>query len=1637
MNRSHKISKEDILCHFSGDSESLLDQVLDLKWVESLGYLAPQTPIDQPVSERGTAAALKASEGRVSEPSGGVVKDDPVSTPQGSPLSPPPIDTVSNDSPSGEVVLPTLARSTISISDSRADPFAIPVPEALPQRAEFERGLRSFRVRKPSNTEREFDVKSTIESLCDLSTVISVFKPKQELVFNAEILIDNCRAMDIWQEPLDDLLALIRRSKVFQVTNFCYLRDLQISTSRERAIPGGIGVQPRGAVGARGKNLLLIISDFADAAWQDRRDLIRGLADKYLVILVSVLQTRLWQNTRISWADWVRAQPGELNNYSLGPLDPDDDLDPGDLWLPILELTPHSLSSLSNLVLSRPKHAITATSLFRLTKGGGQKRVEEASLSREDILEKLQAFRQVADPEAFELLRRMVAIPLIFPLIRMIQARFTPKGRLEHIAHVLGTGLIQRAADIPRGYDFAPLVRETLLDIMPAHHVQETIQAVSDYIEDHCDVPGGLDAYLHNPEGRSALPAQAQVIANLSEKVLARVGIKPQQSRMATRISTPKGWTVDLAIWGPYGTRIYMLGRQGIACFRTDGTLVWQESWEADLEINHAFFRDETLCISVGNRSLEADMPGLRRVSIEWVLENVDSYKRSIVLDASLVGHRNGPEGDWIVEKVLSSTPYEPEENGHAARLPGRTHWTFPVKELFSLARVPGDLIEVGIPGTWQTYTKKGDLVGKAGGAYGCVPYRHPKLALRFWHDINGRRPSWTEHIESSSFMGVQLPYGNISRLPWHPELPILLSTDDEGARLHSFGAFLETKSREADGRQLPNLVEAWAKTPVPNPVSGMCFSQDGRDVWLATEDGVYETGETGYLTLITNIAGATAITTGQRRMVVGTRSSDLLGFVDPRMPKTVWASDAPVPGQVTSVSCLGPMLVCTTESHGSHVFFHNTRNTYFSTHLRDVHGVSSNVFSTGSALIGTAKGDLFWVQNDDGQVSSHLVRNLQCGSINEIAFMRERAIVAFATTRFELLITDLDFIPIISIRQHSPVVSTSFSADGAKLACLLLDGTVRIYETATWGELSSLKIEAGSYMGSIQFHPTKSHILAAFAGDTKTVHRLTLTQDERAVRVWCSFPPESKHDSLHEYVYHSVARDPGLHVTWGMDVRREGRDIGTETPETFDFELLWPSSEFSRRTSARPIEVRPLRSKPNPKSLIHSVEILPESTSALSDLLRFLRDGRRRLAGKRVFVVTSLAPSTAEENLYTLLGEALSRLGCHLVTGGFSGGDEVIADAFADPSRITHYRVHGKSPKIWSTKGTGFGSLVSTRSTEQSWRDAISSSDYVLVIGGSKGARSAVRWALALGKSFVISPQEGAFRSDLWKVVNQAWSKKLVSLRIPLTSTSSPTVRQVASSSWNVQSFINLSSKFRFFEVQVESLIDLIADDSWQKESWFQEIEWPTNLFDSSFVSLSEQCGMSPLELLRARKLSVSASRVEMSIDPIALLPNLEELDLTEVSMFDFRPLRSCTTLRSLIISRTRLADVKFLTEMVSLESLDVSETKVSDLSPVALLPNLRKLAIRETKVSDLSPVAELTNLEELDLSRTNVSDLSPVALLPNLKKLAICETKVSDLSPVFELTNLIGLDVRGCEIPAETISFLREGMPWCSIKA
>lgn len=164
---------------------------------------------------------------------------------------------------------------------------------------------------------------------------------------------------------------------------------------------------------------------------------------------------------------------------------------------------------------------------------------------------------------------------------------------------------------------------------------------------------------------------------------------------------------------------------------------------------------------------------------------------------------------------------------------------------------------------------------------------------------------------------------------------------------------------------------------------------------------------------------------------------------------------------------------------------------------------------------------------------------------------------------------------------------------------------------------------------------------------------------------------------------------------------------------------------------------------------------------------------------------------------------------------------------------------------------------------------------------------------------------------------------------------------------------------------------------------------------------------------------LRINSAPVE-DLSPLTGHPGLELISVIGIPGRDFTPLSTAPNLFSFSAAATGLEgpELEGLVGAPSLRWLFLANNEISDLSALAGFPEIEVIQLQGNPFSDLTPLAELTRIESLNIGQSEVEDLTPLAGLTTLETLNANGGSVSDVSPLTGLENLRDLFLVSQEI-------------------
>ncbi|MER5464519.1 SAV_2336 N-terminal domain-related protein [Streptomyces sp. NPDC002668] len=441
----------------------------------------------------------------------------------------------------------------------------VPVPAAavLPDALALQRALRPLqRYRPPMRlVRRELDEVATADRAADTGLVVPVLSAVRRREARLALVMDVSSSNVVWKKALDELRQVCERAGAF--------REIAVHQVREdEPAPAQLG-------DPTGRQLTLVLSDCAGPMWRSGRmqRLLHTWASTAPVAVVQPLPQHMWRRTHLP------ARPGLLRRRE-GPagrleFNPQYGGAEGGIPVPVLALRRSSFEAWTQLVAGATGQSLNAAAgLVRSRHGPAAGRARTAWDI--DAGERVRAFRRTASPAAAQLAVYLSAVPLVLPVMQLVQRAMLVRSSPDVLAEVLLSGLLRRDDKGPAeddggpSYSFLAGVREELLGQLGASSAALVLKHCSEYVETRYGrtvrnfpamaaafLAGSVDprpVVLSSPDSRG-LSAFAQV----SAQVLRRLGAAERTAPPGRPPGEgPSGLVAQaracLAHFGEYGT---------------------------------------------------------------------------------------------------------------------------------------------------------------------------------------------------------------------------------------------------------------------------------------------------------------------------------------------------------------------------------------------------------------------------------------------------------------------------------------------------------------------------------------------------------------------------------------------------------------------------------------------------------------------------------------------------------------------------------------------------------------------------------------------------------------------------------------------------------------------------------------------------------------------------------------------------------------------------------------------------------------------------------------------------------------------------------------------------------------------------
>ncbi len=417
-----------------------------------------------------------------------------------------------------------------------------PGVSALPAALLISRALRPFARRIDSDRVETLDEPATVNLSAELSRkeapiLMPVMKPAKERWFEIALVVEDVPSMAVWRSTVRELARLLENNGSFRDVR---LWHLAFEGGAPRLTSAGAACEPRGLNDASSRRLLMLVSDCVSPEWRNGQiaRLIEGWSASMPVVIGQMLSRRIWRRTALGepTAAVKTPRPGAINQElrltdlkwwdRIGTEDAADPPSDPRFPCPVISLDPKLISQWAAMLM-RPGRRCDAVLLSPEPRPvpGNPSATAPSPESR------IERFRMMVSPEAFDLAVKLSLMPLALPVMRVVHRATNPDARQEQLAELLLGGLLKRKDPNapPRDhehiqYEFHDGVRELLRSELRPEEILPILQAVSDFIGRRIHSVHDFIAWAQDAEGAEHAEADALPFAQLGLDGLEHLG---------------------------------------------------------------------------------------------------------------------------------------------------------------------------------------------------------------------------------------------------------------------------------------------------------------------------------------------------------------------------------------------------------------------------------------------------------------------------------------------------------------------------------------------------------------------------------------------------------------------------------------------------------------------------------------------------------------------------------------------------------------------------------------------------------------------------------------------------------------------------------------------------------------------------------------------------------------------------------------------------------------------------------------------------------------------------------------------------------------------------------------------------------
>jgi len=294
---------------------------------------------------------------------------------------------------------------------------------ALPAALEIARALRPFSRRFPSRQRLVFDEAATVRNVAEGGPLTPICRPAMERWFEVALVVEDTPSMAVWQQTIAELQRLLAGHGAFRDVHRWRFRTT--GATIQLLSRAGVTRNVQQLKDPGGRRLILVVSDCVSPRWRDgtMAAVVAQWGASMPVAIVQMLPETLWRHTALgSYSVSLRAVLPGVPNKQLAVTRPWWDIEPleGGLPVPVVTLEPKMVSAWAGMVMAAGVSfpGVLLGSCRSSEPDEGSRPTEEKRLEPE---ERVQRFRVLASPQAFQLAVYLTAVPLTLPVMRLVQ----------------------------------------------------------------------------------------------------------------------------------------------------------------------------------------------------------------------------------------------------------------------------------------------------------------------------------------------------------------------------------------------------------------------------------------------------------------------------------------------------------------------------------------------------------------------------------------------------------------------------------------------------------------------------------------------------------------------------------------------------------------------------------------------------------------------------------------------------------------------------------------------------------------------------------------------------------------------------------------------------------------------------------------------------------------------------------------------------------------------------------------------------------------------------------------------------------------------------------------------------------------